>query len=145
MRDINSPQDANTAGRLATIISDPNACIQECTELVWQLNRLCDISHGCSRHAGWWDNTRNFGELIALIHSEISEALEGGRKDRMDDHLPQFSNVAVELADAVVRITDLCGALQIPLGDVLIAKMKYNAQRQDHKRENRAADGGKKF
>ena len=71
--------------------------------------------------------------------------MEGGRKDAMDDHLPEYSAVAAELADAVIRIGDLAGALGINLGDVVFAKMKYNAQRLDHKRENRTKVGGKQF
>jgi len=109
------------------------------------LNHFCQLSHGCSRHSGWWDGERNFGELISLIHSEISEALEGGRRDLMDDHLPDHSAVAAELADAVIRIGDLAGALGIPLGTVVVEKMRYNAERADHKRENRSKEGGKQF
>jgi NTP pyrophosphatase (non-canonical NTP hydrolase) len=109
------------------------------------MNSFCHLSHGCSRHAGWWDGERIFGELVALVHSEISEAMEGGRKDKMDDHLPDRTAVAAELADAVIRIGDLAGALNIPLGTVIVEKMRYNAQREDHKRENRAKEGGKQF
>ncbi len=144
MRDITSPIDLVIAERRAAIISTHEGDKQR-DEIAWMINRLCEVSHGCSRHAGWWDETRNFGELIALIQSETSEALEGGRKDKPDEHLPQFSNVGVELADAIVRITDLAGALNIELGTILIAKMQYNAQRQDHTRAARSAEGGKKF
>ena len=88
---------------------------------------------------------RNFGELLALIHSEISEAMEGGRKDRMDDHLPHFTSVEVELADALIRIFDLAGALQINLGEAFVQKFMYNQTRQDHKIEERMKPGGKEF
>lgn len=119
---------------------------EEYTEsLASWINGYCNISHACSRHAGWWDRDRNFGELIALIHSEVSEAMEGGRKDKQDEHLPNRSSVAVELADAVIRIADLAGALGIPLGTVIVEKMVYNSQREDHKRETRAKAGGKQF
>ena len=83
--------------------------------------------------------------MIALIHSEISEALEAQRKNLMDDHLPNRKGIAAELADAVIRICDLAGQQNIPLGEVLVEKFMYNKNRADHKRENRQKEGGKKF
>lgn len=118
------------------------------------VNNLVVECYGASYSAGWWTNPET-GELIApepliptklcLIHSEISEALEGARKDKMDDHLPHRKSIEVELADAVIRICDLAGALNLDLGTALVEKMRYNAQRADHKMSNRAASGGKKF
>jgi len=52
---------------------------------------------------------------------------------------------AVELADAVIRIGDLAGKCGIDLGPIIAAKMEFNAVRPDHKRENRALEGGKKY
>ncbi len=108
--------------------------------------------HKAAVDGGWWTDhatgqrkERNKGELIALIHSEISEALEGVRKDKMDDHLPHRKSVEVELADALIRIFDFAGAYDLDLGAAMIEKMHYNARRADHKPENRLKDGGKKF
>jgi NTP pyrophosphatase (non-canonical NTP hydrolase) len=84
-------------------------------------------------------------QKIALIHSEASEGLEGARKDLMDDKLPHRKMLEVELADAVIRIFDLAGALDYDLGGAIAEKLAYNAQRADHKPENRSLDGGKKF
>jgi NTP pyrophosphatase (non-canonical NTP hydrolase) len=100
----------------------------------------------------WWRDTttgekieRNKGELIALIHSEISECLEGERKSLMDDHLPHRRMAEVELADALIRIFDYAGEYGYDLGSAFEEKMKYNAERVDHKPESRIKLDGKKF
>ena len=79
-----------------------------------------------------------------LIVSEIAEAKEGHRKGLMDDHLPDRPMIEVELADAMIRIGDLAGALGLDLGGAVIAKMRYNQTRSDHKLANRRKPGGKK-
>lgn len=80
-----------------------------------------------------------------LMVSEIAEAMEGERKDLMDDHLPGRKMAEVEMADAVIRIADYCGAHGYDLAGAIIEKLAYNAQRADHKLENRAKVGGKTF
>jgi hypothetical protein len=82
---------------------------------------------------------------IALIHSEISEGLEGLRKDKMDEHLPKFTSLEVELADALIRIFDLAGKMKLRLGEATVEKGRYNMIRADHLIANRLAAGGKKF
>ena len=90
-------------------------------------------------------NTRNVGEILCLIHSEISEAMEGHRKNLPDDKLPHRSMLEVELADAVIRIFDLAGAKGLDLGNAIAEKRAFNANRADHKIENRLKENGKKF
>lgn len=117
-----------------------------------EINALVDMIHARNVLACWWSDPatgapkdRNVGELLALIHSEISEALEGHRKDLMDDKLPHRKMIDVELADAVIRIMDLAGARGIPLGTIIFEKLEYNTKREDHKPENRLKEGGKAF
>ena len=119
--------------------------------------------HNASRNAGWWvdpttganlrfeiNSNSRFGkaliaEKLALIHSEVSEALEGHRKDLMDEKLRHRKAIEVELADALIRIFDLGGALSLDLGGAIVEKLAYNATREDHKPEKRAEPGGKAY
>lgn len=108
------------------------------------------LCHKLAKVSGWWDGVDPTDKVLiasklALVHSEISEALEGVRKDTMDDHLPDRPTVEVELADAIIRIFDLAGAMGLDVSGAIIEKLAYNQQRADHKRENRAAAGGKKI
>lgn len=88
---------------------------------------------------------RNMGELLCLVHSEISEAMEGFRKNLMDDKLKDRKMFDVELGDAVIRIFDICGKYNIPLGTIIAEKVAFNTVREDHKMENRMKENGKKF
>lgn len=115
---------------------------------------LALICHTASRDAGWWtgatgedlrENPLAFSSKLMLIVSEVAEAMEGDRKSKMDDHLPNRPMREVELADALIRIFDLAGAYGLDIGGAMAEKMAYNARRADHKPEARAADGGKAY
>lgn len=84
-------------------------------------------------------------QKLCLTHSEVSEGMEGHRKGLMDDKLPHRTMLEVEMADAVIRIADLAGALGLDLGGAIAEKLVFNATRPDHKPENRAAAGGKSY
>lgn len=114
------------------------------------INDLVNEIHIANRR--WWVDLdtgepikRNVGELIALMHSELSEALEADRKSLMDDKLPHRNGLEVELADAVIRIMDAAGGLGLDLGAAIVEKLAYNAKRADHTREHRLGDHGKKY
>lgn len=116
------------------------------------INAIRDNIHQKNVEAGWWHDLetgakldRNKGELLCLIHSEISECMEGVRKDLMDDKLPYRKMEEVELADAVIRILDYAGGYGLDIGGAIVEKLKYNQQRADHKPENRRKENGKKF
>lgn len=119
------------------------------------INAFVELTHGASAAAGWWndpvtgedlrDNPYVIGTKFGLIHSEVSEAMEGHRKGAMDDHLPHRKSIEVELADAMIRIGDMAGVLGLDLGGAIVEKMAYNAERADHKPTARAAAGGKVY
>lgn len=112
-----------------------------------------------NKQVGWWNDletgqplyddqgniNRNIPELLCLIHSEISEAMEGYRKDLQDNHLPHRKMFEVELADAIIRIADMSGAMKLDLDGTIAEKLSYNKQRADHKLVNRIKNDGKKF
>jgi len=73
---------------------------------------------------------RNIGEELCLIHSEVSEALEGIRRGNpTDDKISQFSSAEAELADAVIRAMDTAYARGWRLAEAIIAKHEYNLTR----------------
>ena len=135
-----------------------------------EIKTLVAKAHENAVKHGFWEPTLPFGTAIALIHSELSEALEeeragralvwykcaagngdgticnpkrwidcdmGGKEDRCPFRHKKPEGVAVELADAVIRIADLCGHLGIDLEEVIEIKMAYN--------EGRPYKHGKKF
>ena len=113
-------------------------------------NQLSAIVHAAN--AKWWHNIdtgeridRNRGELLMLMVSELAEAMEGCRKNLMDDHLKHRRMEEVELADCLVRIFDYAGAYNLDLWGAFWEKMEYNRTRHDHSHEARKAEGGKKW
>jgi NTP pyrophosphatase (non-canonical NTP hydrolase) len=114
---------------------------------------IVDICHRMA--AQWWIDPETGRDLrhdplmvpvkLMLVVSEISEAMEGDRKDAMDDKIPHLPAIDVELGDALIRIADLAGARKMDLGRAIREKIVFNASRPDHKHENRVKSGGKKY
>lgn len=115
------------------------------------IKQLVKEAHENSKSKGFYDNPKNIGEMIALIHSEVSEALEADRENRYahlnkseenvlmgwvgdEDYITDYKEkikgrFEEEMADIVIRVMDMCGYKGIDLEFHIRAKMRYNASR----------------
>lgn len=99
------------------------------------LNTLAERVHIANKK--WWLSLetgeaikRNFGELMMLTTSELAEAMEGHRKSLDDDKLPHRQMFEVELADALIRLLDVCGGMGIPISSGYAFYWKENVAEQ---------------
>ena len=160
--DLVSVLDSKTAGILALLQKQPEDKIVRVLALHSPfvsafLTVLADTIHADNVKAGWWNDPRtgedlhgkrNVPEMLMLIVSEVSEAMEAYRKKLPDDKLPHRPGLKVELIDALIRIFDLLGSEgneAHPAGMLFEEKRTYNRHRADHKPENRLKEGGKLF
>lgn len=106
------------------------------------INELSKRAYETAYKHGFYEAERNFGEVIALIHSELSEALEEYRKGKAFNEIyyekgNKPCGIPSELADVVIRVFDFCGANDIDLEKIILEKMDYN--------ETRPYKNGKKY
>lgn len=97
-------------------------CVRRC----YGYKSVSEVTHQQNGEAGYCDNPREKGTLLCLVHSEMSEAIEGERKNLMDGHLPYRKIAEVKLADAVIRILDYAHAFGYDFeGALVYAALQY--------------------
>lgn len=123
-----------------SLINDVLASDDIPNDIVSVINGFAEAVHTLAKKKGWWKGKRNDGECIALMHSELSEALEAMRKDfdaPCEKDIP-ITAVEEELADCIIRILDFSHAKKLNIGRALVLKYDYNKGRKYR-------HGGKKF
>lgn len=144
-------------------------------QIIASINDLSKQLFEQNKRAGWWDDLDAINKVaqdeelrnkldsifktdfvaffimllkcqkLALIHSEVSEAMEGLRKNLKDDHLPNFDMFSTEIADVIIRSLDLASAFKYPIADITVQKIEYNSTRADHQKESRNGENSKQF
>lgn len=110
----------------------------ECFRDDWYDQQLVNFKIN-KNHGFEVDDEFNFGEKIALVHGELSEALEYYRKGNgQSDHIPEFTGVEEEFADVVIRLMNIAQRMGLRVPEAMIAKQAFNEARP-------YKHGGKKF
>lgn len=98
-----------------------------------EINKTAEEMHAIALSKGWYDPAKSIGESIALMHSELSEALEELRGGDLPDYVyyknDKPEGFGVELADCVIRIMDTCAYYKIDLERMIRIKSDYNKTR----------------
>jgi NTP pyrophosphatase (non-canonical NTP hydrolase) len=107
--------------------------MMEAKDLCKGLNESAKFIHDINVSKGFWDKERNVGELLMLVVTELSEALEAHRKDNFAN--PNSNDLAKdtfedEIADSFIRLLDLCNALDIDIEKHIQLKVAYNQTRE---------------
>lgn len=119
---------------------------------IFMINELAQKVHQNAKDKGFYEKEKNIGEMLSLIHAEVSEALEADRKDNYatgqqlafptanydDAHFKRHYEAWIkgsfeeEMADIVIRVLDMCAFKKIDLERHIEAKIRYNTLRQKY-------------
>lgn len=91
-------------------------------QVLYSIQRWQELVHQNAVAHGWWETERNIPEMLCLVHSEVSEALEAYR-------INDEANFGEELADIVIRVLDMCEAFGIDLETEIAKKHSKNCER----------------
>lgn len=145
-----APPIGNRYNPIRNRINKEDVSVYDVDQLCGMLRIATTMVGGRNTVAGWRNDpvtgkpiVRDDALLCSLALTELGEAFEGVRRNRMDDKLPHRKQVEVELADLVYRIFDWCDERGYDLGGAFAEKMVFNMHRADHKASERVKDGGK--
>lgn len=113
---------------------DSNEYLTNCDEVIQVTPQVCNVLarmiHDTAVEKGWYEKERNDFEMLALVHSEISEIVEALRKGNpKSEKCPQFSLAEEECADVIIRLLDQGHKNNWQIGAAILAKMEYNKTR----------------
>jgi len=101
------------------------------SEFIRYFNLIQKDCFETAKEKGWHDKPIEDGTLIALMHSDLSEALEALRKGNdADDKIPEFNRVEAELAGVIIRIMDMAEKRNLRIAEALIVKKEMNKTRK---------------
>ena len=95
-----------------------------------QISEIQEKVHKTAVEHGWWERPRPVGEVLMLMVTELSEAMEAYREGNpASEKIPGYSKLEEELADVIIRVLDFAGSEKLDIEGAVKAKMAYNETR----------------